>query len=256
MSPPALPFETTEDRLLDGRVTLRQPAGGYRVAIDPVLLAASVDAAPSDRVLDVGAGVGAVGLCLAARLPAVQIAGVELQPELTALALHNARANGFDARLSTVTHDIAVLPPPMLAEILAPGAYDHVVTNPPYLAAAAGARPLDRIKALATMESTADLARWIRFCLNRLKPGGTLWMIHRADRLGELLSRLEGQAGDTVVFPVWPAQGAPARRVIVRTRRDAAGPLRLAPGLVLHDGPESYAEPAQAVLRDGRALPL
>ena len=59
----------TQDLLLGGRVILRQPAQGYRASIDPLLLAATVNAIPGDTILDVGAGVGTVGLCLAARLP-------------------------------------------------------------------------------------------------------------------------------------------------------------------------------------------
>ena len=57
----------TQDLLLGGRISLRQPAQGYRVAIDPLLLAASVNAEPGETILDVGAGVGAAGLCVATR---------------------------------------------------------------------------------------------------------------------------------------------------------------------------------------------
>ena len=62
----------TEDKLLDGRVTLLQPRKGYRVAIDPVLLAAAVPARLGDHVLDLGSGTGAASLCLAARLACTQ----------------------------------------------------------------------------------------------------------------------------------------------------------------------------------------
>ena len=79
-----LPF--TEDALLGGRVILRQPAEGYRVAIDPVLLAAAVPAAAGDTVLDVGSGVGAAALCLAARAPDCRVYGVEIQRDLVRLA--------------------------------------------------------------------------------------------------------------------------------------------------------------------------
>ena len=58
----------TEDRLLGGKVRLRQPRDGYRAAIDPVLLAASVPAKPGERVLDLGTGAGAAALCLMARV--------------------------------------------------------------------------------------------------------------------------------------------------------------------------------------------
>jgi tRNA1Val (adenine37-N6)-methyltransferase len=76
----------TEDALLGGRVQLLQPARGYRVAIDAVLLAAAIDAGPGQRILDLGAGVGAVGLCLAARLAGCSVVGIELQVALAELA--------------------------------------------------------------------------------------------------------------------------------------------------------------------------
>ena len=67
MTSPAEP-ELTDDRLLGGRLRFQQPARGYRVAIDPVLLAAAVAATDGDKVLDAGAGTAAAALCLASRV--------------------------------------------------------------------------------------------------------------------------------------------------------------------------------------------
>src|SRR5262249_32310759 len=97
----------TEDALLGGRVRLLQPRKGYRVAVDAVLLAAAVDATETTRILDLGAGVGAVGLCIASRVAASQITGIELQPELAALAERNATLNGVSERVRTIVHDLA-----------------------------------------------------------------------------------------------------------------------------------------------------
>lgn len=94
----------TEDALLGGRVRLLQPSRGYRVAVDAVLLAAAIETVPGDRVLDLGAGVGAVGLCLAARVPGCTIVGIELQAGLAALAVRNAALNGIESRLRTIVH--------------------------------------------------------------------------------------------------------------------------------------------------------
>ena len=69
--------DLTEDSLLGGRVRLLQPSRGYRVAVDAVLLAAAIDATAGQRVLDLGAGVGAVGLCLAARISECTIVGID-----------------------------------------------------------------------------------------------------------------------------------------------------------------------------------
>ena len=82
--------------LLDGRLELWQPRQGYRSAIDPIVLAAAVAAAPGQRVLDVGTGVGTAALCLALRQPECHISGLEIQPDLAALARRNAEAGVGD----------------------------------------------------------------------------------------------------------------------------------------------------------------
>lgn len=234
----------TEDALLGGRLRLLQSRRGYRVAVDAVLLAAAVDPAAGDRVLDLGAGVGSVGLCLARRRPDCTIVGIELQPALAQLAERNATRNGLGDRIRTIVHDIARPWPRELAP------FEQVVTNPPYLAAAVADPSPDRSKALATVESSADLARWLEVATAALKPAGTLTLIHRSDRLEEIavhLIRL-GWGGLTV------KRLPPAARVLVRARRSEAPSIAQSPPLVLH-GPEGgYTEAAEAILR--HAAPL
>ena len=242
----------TEDTLLDGRVRLRQRRGGYRVAIDPVLLAAAVPARDGERVLDAGAGTGAAALCLAARVGGVLVTGLELVGEHLRLARENVALNGLSGRIEIVAGDVARPP----AE-LAAGAYDHVMANPPHLPAA-GARPSpDPGKAAANVEGDADLAAWIGFCLSMAREGGTVTLIHRADRAAEVTAALARGAGDLVTLPLLPAKGEAAKRVIVQAGNGAgAGEPRVAPGLVLHAGDGGYTEAAEAVLRGGAALDL
>jgi tRNA1(Val) A37 N6-methylase TrmN6 len=131
------------------------------------------------------------------------------------------------------------------------------MTNPPHLAAKAANPSPHPERALAHAESTLDLTGWVAGCLRMLKTDGYLTLIHRADRLAEVLATLVGRAGDVVVFPLWPsADGRPARRVLIRARKGARGPLRLAPGLVLHDSDGGFSAEVEGVLRDGRALDL
>ncbi len=233
----------TEDALLGGRVRLLQPARGYRVAVDAVLLAAAVAAAAGDRVLDLGAGVGAVGLCLAARVPGCTVVGVELQADLAALAERNTRLNDAADRMRTVVHDLARPLPPDLA------AFDHVATNPPYLAAAVADPSPDPSKALATVESSADLARWLAVATAALKPTGTLTIVHRRDRLDEIAGHLARLGWGDVTEKHLP----PAARVLVRARSGAAV-RRQSPPLVLHRPEGGYTAEAEAILR--HAAPL
>ena len=145
--------DTTQDRLLCGRVTIFQPKGGYRAAIDPVLLAAAIAASHTDRVLDVGSGTGAASLALAARVEGCQVTGLEVQADLVALAHSSAKASGLSDRVSFLEGNLLRLP-----VVLNPGAFDHVMANPPYLAAGHGNPPPDPARRAATVESDAVLA--------------------------------------------------------------------------------------------------
>jgi tRNA1(Val) A37 N6-methylase TrmN6 len=239
--------EGGEDGLLGGRVRLLQPRDGYRAAIDPVMLAAAVPAKAGERVLDLGCGVGAAALCLAARVPGLHLVGLELQPELAALAVRNAGVNA--AELSVLQGDVAS-PPKDLGS-----GYDRVLLNPPFHPEAAAASPL-AVKDLANREGAAGLRTWLELAVRRLRQGGTLSLIHRADRLAEVLAALPPSAGDLRVLPLWPRAGRPARRILLRATCGSGAGLSLLPGLVLHAEGGGYTPEAEAVLRDAAALAM
>jgi tRNA1(Val) A37 N6-methylase TrmN6 len=244
----AAPGKHTDDRLLGGRVRLLQPRQGYRAAIDPVLLAAAVPLRPGQTALELGLGGGAAALCLLARVPEGKVLGVERDPAQARLARRNARRNGQEARLTVLEGDAADLgllkdhPP-----------FDHVFANPPYLDPARHDPPTGEGKRRAHVEDEADLARWIATAHRRLKPRGTLTLIHRADRLDRVLAALNKGWGGVTVFPLWPRTANPAKRVIVRAIKGSRAAFALRPGLILHDA-KGYGEAAQAILRDGAAL--
>ena len=243
-----LPAATT-DRVLDGRVVIAQPADGYRVAIDPVLLAAAVDAAPDAHVLDLGCGVGTAALCLAARLQEISITGLDREPVFIAFADANVVANACRDRVRCILGDL--LSPP--AE-LAPGSFDHVMANPPYLKQGTATVSAHSLKAAATAEGAATLRHWIAAAARFLKPGGELTLIHRADRLPELIAALAPEFGALRILPLLPKAGAAPKRVILRAVLGAKGaPVEL-PGFVLHAADGSFTAGADNVLRGGAAL--
>jgi tRNA1(Val) A37 N6-methylase TrmN6 len=240
----------TDDRLLDGRVILRQAVNGYRAAVDPVLLAAAVRVRGQPRILDAGCGSGAAGFCLAARCAGVTIVGLEVQAQPAAWMQDGIALNGFAGRVGVAYGDLAA--PPDLG-----GPFDVVMTNPPF--GAEGTPPPDAALAVAHMETGITLAGWIKACLAQLKPQGRLVMIHRADRLSEILAALRGPeghgpAGDLHILPIFPKAGAAARRVIVDAGKGRRSPDTLLPGLVLHHDDGGFTAAADAVLRKGEGL--
>jgi len=247
----AAPPESTSDTVLGGRVVLRQPLAGYRVAIDPILLAAACAAEAGETVVDLGCGIGTAALCVARRLSSVRCVGVDLQAPLIAFAVENATANHLADRVRFFSGDILDPALPVYA-----ARAEQVIVNPPYLPRDRATIPANPIKALANVEGAADLPAWVAAAARALKPGGCATFVHRADRLPELLSAFAGPFGTISVLPIHPKADQAARRVIVAGRLGQRGPASLLPGLVLHEPDGAFTAAAQHILRDGGALSL
>ena len=235
-------MERTQGTLLNGRIRYAQPRHGYRTGIEPVFLAAAVPARPGQRVLEAGCGAGAALLCLLWRVPGIDAVGVEIEPDMAALARTNLVENGLSASVETADITVATLP----------GTFDHVMANPPWYGPAATPPPLAR-RALATHGS--DLTRWINALARVLTPEGTLTLALAATLMADAGATLHGAGLNRVTaLPLIPKAGRPFKLALVQARRDQAM-TKTRPGLILHEADGRYTAAADAVLRDGAALP-
>lgn len=216
--------------------------------MDAVLLAATCDAKAGQRVLDAGCGPGAVMLCAAARLPSVTFVGLEREAEALALARENVAANDLRARMTVMQGDVA---DPFARLGLAP--FDAVLANPPYFddpSALRGPAPEKQ----AAWIAEAGLVAWIAFMVAAVREGGSITLIHRAERLSDILTLLPPRAGSFQVRPIHPFADAPAKRVIVRAIRTGKAPLVLLPALVLHERVGAKHTTAAEAIGRGAAL--
>jgi tRNA1(Val) A37 N6-methylase TrmN6 len=217
--------------------------------MDAALLAAACDARPDERVLDLGCGPGAVMLAAAVRRREARFTGVEADTEALALARANIDLNGLSDRMEALSGDVA-LP---FARLGLPR-FDAALCNPPFFDDARALRGPAPEKSRAWMAADG-LAAWTEFLMKAVRDGGTITIIHRADRLADLLAGLAPRCGSLRIRPVQPRAAASASRVIVRAVRGGRAPLALLPPLVLHpDGEGKHTPEAEAILRDAAAL--
>lgn len=241
--------DVAESALLGGRVRLRQPVKGYRAGMDAALLAAAVEAKPGERLIEAGCGAGAVLMQVAARRPGVALTGLERDLAAAELARENAVLNSVADRTAVVSGDVAQgfraldLPP-----------FDWAVSNPPFFDDAGALRAPAPGKRGAWMAEDG-LAAWTGFLLKAVREGGRIVVIHRADRLADLLALLGDKAGSFAVRPVHPYADQPAKRVLVQAIKTGKAPLRLLPPLILHDRSGAKHTPeAEAILRGEASL--
>ena len=240
---------TRESLLLGGRLSLVQPGRGYRAGMDAALLAAALDLRAGQQALEIGCGVGAALLQAAIRNPDARFSGVERDAEALALAKHNIALNGLENRVSALAGDVAdgfrALGLPRV---------DAAFANPPFFDDPGALRGPAPERAGAWLADDG-LGAWLKVLSDAAKDGGRMLLIHRADRLGDILSEFGSHAGSIRIRPIQPFADQPAKRVLVRAIRGGKAPLVLLPPLILHDRSDAkHTAETDAILRGETAL--
>lgn len=210
-------LQLTYDYLPNPHVELYQHRSMFRFNTDTVLLASFMRIHKNDTVLDIGTNNGVLVLA-AAQFSEQRIVGVELQREACLLAKKNVRLHGLEDRCQILHQDIqdTNLPP-----------FDVIISNPPYFAL--GEQRIHASpKQMARHELTLDLKTLIEQINRLLKDGGHCYLVHRGDRLTEIIERFHAVHMEVKqIQPVYDEQKKEARCVLIEAVKQAKCGCRL-----------------------------
>lgn len=228
----------TRDCFFRGAFEVLQPVRtGHRSGSDALLLASGLPEDAEGSLADLGAGAGVAAMAALAANPKLNGVLVEIDPAMARLASRTLTLDvnrRIAARAQVLNADATLTGTGREAAGLANASFDHVIMNPPYNYSEQRP-PGDPLKALAHVMGKGGLDPWMRTAAAILKPGGTLYLIYRTEKLGEIIATSQGRFGGLTVLPLHSRVDAAASRVIVRAKRGSKAKLAIAPGIVLHE---------------------
>lgn len=174
------------DDLETHNLKIIQKTDGFCFGIDSVLLSDfSKNIKKNSEILDLGTGTGILGFLLIAKSNIKKVVGIEVQKEIADMANRSIKLNNLESKFEIVNSNIKDLD-----KILPIDYYDAIVSNPPYKQVDSGKVNENLIKLISRHEIEASLQDFIKVSFKMLKDKGTLYMVHRAERLVDILSEM------------------------------------------------------------------
>lgn len=252
----SLPPAETVDAFHYGRFHVVQPKGrGHRSGMDAMLLAALVADQRPIRVADLGAGAGAAGMAVAARLPEARVLLVERSPDMAGFARRSlalAENAALAPRIDVLEADVTLTGRARLAAGLADDRFDHVIMNPPFNDASDRTTP-DPLKAEAHAMVDGLFEQWIRTAGAILVPGGQLSLIARPESIAEIIAACGKRFGGLEITALHPRDGENAMRILVTAIKGSRARLVFRAPLIMHDAGTHRFSALVDDLNNGRA---
>lgn len=246
----------TIDAFHYGRFHLVQPKGrGHRSGMDAMLLAALVPNGATGRLADLGAGAGAAGMAVAARVPGVAVTLVERSAYMAGYARRSIALEENAAiapRLSVIEADVTLTGKARREAGLRDEVFDHVIMNPPFNSGGDRRTP-DAEKAEAHAMPPGMFESWIRTAGAIARNGAQLSLIARPASIAEIVTACGRRFGGLQVTPVHPRAGEDAIRILVTAVKGSRATLTLRAPLIMHDGAAHAFSPFVDALNNGLA---
>lgn len=234
-----LPHERVDDLQLNGLRLIQNPSG-FCFGIDAVLLSDFAKGAvkKNSKVLDLCTGNGIVPILLSAKTSATHIFGIEIQSEVAEMAQRSVLLNKLSEEISIIDGDLK-----NAAEIFGKSTFDNITCNPPYKENAGGLKNAADTLTAARHEIFCTLADIIDVSASLLKPGGKLTMIHRPERLADIICLMRGSRIEPKRLRfVHPSAGKTAAMILIEGTKHGRPKLFLEPPLYVHDENGDYTE--------------
>jgi tRNA1Val (adenine37-N6)-methyltransferase len=238
--------EETLDAVLGGRLRIIQKKTGYRFSIDAVLLARFVVLKEGEECIDLGVGSGIVALILACWRRRGKILGIDIQPEVVAMARRNVELNGLaecvEIRLGDIRHP---------ETCFAPTSFDVAVFNPPYRRLRSGRINPDPGKAVARHEIEGAVGDFLAAAALALKPGGRVYAVYPARRMVEMISRMRAARIEPKRLRIVHSRpGGPGEFTLVEGVKGGREEMTVLPPLTIYGEGREYSAEMAAIFRD------
>ena len=168
--------------IIDDKVKILQKKDGFRYGTDAVLLSEFASVKSGERVLDLCTGTGIIPLLLYLKYGGDKYCALEIQPEIYDMAKRSVELSGLSDNINVLLGDLK-----KHREQFKPQSFEVVTCNPPYMPTNTGkmciseTERLSRHEILCNLEDVISAGAWL------LKDGGRFYMIHRADRLTDVM---------------------------------------------------------------------
>ncbi len=220
----------------------------FKFTMDAFLLAGFIKPQAKQQIFDLGTGSGVLPLLLAGQDQVSEVCGIELQPELVALARRNVSLNHLEAQVRIIEGDLKELPLELKLN-----SFDYVISNPPFFPLAQGSPSLNKALALARFEIACNIEEVLQAAVRMVRGNGRVALIFPAERLGDLFTAFsKTKLALERLCLVHPKADAPANLVLVEARPGGKSKLKVLPPLFVYDESGNYTLAMQQIFRGQR----
>lgn len=227
------------DDLEINNLKIIQKNDGFCYGIDSVLLSDfSKNIRKNSNVLDLGTGTGILGFLLIAKTEIKKVFGIEIQPDIADMANRSIKLNNLEDKFEIINCNIKDLENKLKIDY-----FDAIVTNPPYKKSNSGGINENKTKLISRHEVEANLEDFIKVSFKMLKDKGSLYMVHRAERLVDILSEMrKNKMEPKKIRMVYSNKNSDCKLVLIEAVKNGKSFLKVEKPLYVYEENGEYTE--------------